>query len=108
VTLRQVPPLLVETCHWTFEVGVPDATARNVTVLPPTTLALAGCSVTVGDVALQYLVDLIARALAAVVVRRSVIRLTVNFAGWVLADPIALKKTARNLSPRRDGELTTE
>jgi hypothetical protein len=108
VTLLQVLPLSVEVCHSTFGVGVPDAAARNVTVLPPATLALPGCSVIVGAVALRYMVDLIARASAAVVARLSVIRLTVSLAGWVLAEPTALEKTALNSSPRRDGELTTE
>jgi hypothetical protein len=87
---------------------VPDATARNDTVLPAVTLTLAGCSVIVGAVADRYLASVIARALAASAARRFVIRLTASLAGWVLADPTALEKTARNSSPRRDGELATE
>jgi hypothetical protein len=48
VSLVNVAPPSVDTCHWTVGVGLPEAAAVNVAVPPAATEALAGCVVTVG------------------------------------------------------------
>ena len=48
VTVVQVVPPSVDTCHWTVGEGVPDAPAVKVAVLPRITVWVAGCVVTTG------------------------------------------------------------
>jgi hypothetical protein len=72
--LNDVPPSVL-TCHCTVGVGLPLAAATNVTFDPALTLWLVGFVVTAGA------------------------KFTVIVAAVVVADPLALVKTARNLFP---------
>ncbi len=55
-TLLHVVPPSVDTCHWTVGVGVPDAAAVNVAVVPATTVTFAGCLVIAGLMAVVVVV----------------------------------------------------
>ena len=74
-TFWNVAPPSVLCCHWTVGVGLPLAAAANDAFEPADTLWLVGFVVTLGA------------------------KFTVIVAAVVVADPLALVKTARNFVP---------
>ncbi len=91
VSLLQVLPPSVDTCHWTVGAGLPDAAAVNVAVWPTGVVTLAGCVVTVGAKSTVSVAGLVVAA-AAVFVNTA--RYSLPFCEAVVLDSVSVADVA--------------